>query len=56
MTREQFMDLMGLNDSDAGMEYADECHTNGEEWWDIAKGMIATMNMLLLQEEEEDEN
>ena len=47
MNREQFMELMGLNEGDDGMEYADECHNNGQNWWEIAKASIATMNMLL---------
>ena len=47
MDREQFMELMGLNESDDGMEYADECHNSGQSWWEIAKDSIATMNMLL---------
>lgn len=51
MTREQFKELFGLNDEDAGMEYADELHEAGEGWWNIARGNIATMNMLLLGEE-----
>lgn len=50
ITREQFMDLMGLEEGDDGMDYADECHESGESWWDIAKGNIATMNMLLQEE------
>lgn len=47
LTRNQFMELMGLRENDEGMEYADELHANGETWWDIAKRSIATMNMLL---------
>lgn len=53
MTREQFKELFGLKEEDAGMEYADELHEDGECWWDIARGNIATMNMLLLRGEHE---
>lgn len=49
MTREDFMELMGLNEGDEGMEYADEQHENGETWFEIAKSTIATMNMLLAE-------
>ena len=47
MTREQFMELMGLSDGDDGMDYADERFECGESWWEIAKSTIAAMNMLL---------
>ena len=47
MTREQFMELFGLEESDAGMEYVEEQHEAGESWWEIAKGSIATMDMLI---------
>lgn len=47
MTREDFMELMSLNEGDDAMEYADEQHENGETWFEIAKANIATMNMLL---------
>lgn len=47
MTREQYMDLFGLTEFDAGMEYADEEVANGATWYEIAKSNIATMNMLL---------
>lgn len=47
MTREQYMDLFDLTESDAGMEYADEEVANGSTWYEIAKSNIATMNMLL---------
>ena len=47
MTREQFMELMSLEEGDDGMDYAEECHAMGESWWDIAIGCIATMDMLI---------
>ena len=47
MTREQFMELMGLRDGDDGMDYADEQFECGESWWEIAKSTIATMNVLM---------
>lgn len=51
ITREQFMDLMGFNEGDDGMDYAEELHEAGESWWEIAKGIIASMNLLLLDEQ-----
>ena len=55
MTREQFMDLMGLEEGSDGMDYADECYnTNGiRSWWEIAKGMIGSLNTLLLEGDRE---
>lgn len=51
MTREQFKELMGLEEGDAGLEYADECMERGiDSYWEIAKANIATMNMLLLED------
>ena len=48
MIREQFMDLFGLTESDAAMEYADEEHeVTDKSWYEIAKAQIATMNHLL---------
>ena len=48
MTREQFMELFGLNEGDAGMEYVDECMASGfDGYWEMAKSLIATTDMLL---------
>ena len=47
MNRKQFMELMGLNEGDDGLDYADEMHEEGMSWWEIAKESIATMGMLL---------
>lgn len=48
MTREQYMDLFGLTEMDAGMEYADEEIANGEyeSWYELAKANIATISYL----------
>lgn len=51
ISREQFKELMGLEDSDMGMEMADECYEEIGSWWEVAKGMIASLNMLLMEEE-----
>lgn len=47
MTREQFMELMGLKEFDDGMDTADEMHAEGKSWWNIAKASISTMNFML---------
>ena len=47
ITREQFMELMGLKEFDNGMDVADEMHEDGMSWWDIAKANISTMNFIL---------
>lgn len=39
---------MGEKEGSSGMEYADELHEAGESWWKIAKSIIATMNLILL--------
>ena len=46
MTREQYMDLFGLTEFDAGMEYADEEVADGISWYELAKANIATLNYL----------
>ena len=48
LTREQFMELMGLNEGDVGMDHAEEWHDAGESWWDIAKASIFNMNQIIL--------
>ena len=48
MTREQFMDLFNLTESDAGMEYADEEVANGSSYFEVAKANITTMNHIIL--------
>ena len=53
MSREQFKELMGLEESDMGMEMADECYNDIGSWWEVAKGIIAGMNILLLEQENE---
>ena len=46
MTREQYMELFGLTEMDAGMEYADEEVANGSTYFKIAKMNISTLNYL----------
>ena len=48
MTREQFMELMGMEEGSDGLDYADELHEDGKDWFQIAKELIATMNAILL--------
>ena len=49
MTREQFKDLFGLDEFDAGMEYADEEVATGSTYYECAKLSIATMNSLIFK-------
>ena len=53
ITREQFMELMGLEEGSDGMDYADECYDMGDakSWWKIAQGMVASLNILLMEED-----
>lgn len=44
MTREQFMELMGLTEENMEELELDIDHENGESWFDIAKGMIDQLN------------
>lgn len=48
MTRDQFKELMGLEEGSDGLEYADLEVVN-ENWWELAKQTIATTNILLLE-------
>lgn len=47
MTREDLMDLFGLEENDIGLEFADEQHEDGETWYEIAKGSILQMQAML---------
>lgn len=46
MTREQYMELFGLTEMDAGMEFADEEVANGSTYFEVAKSSIATLTFL----------
>lgn len=44
MTREEFMELMGLTEENMEELELDADHEAGESWFDIAKGMINQLN------------
>lgn len=50
MTREQFMELMGLSEENMEELELDADHENDESWFDIAKGMIHQMNTFIAKD------
>ena len=47
LTREQFMNLMGLEERDEGMLIAEDEHEAGATWFEIARSTIAQLNIML---------
>lgn len=47
LTKEQFMELMGFEEGDEGLEIAEIEHEAGSTWFDIAKATILQLNYML---------
>ena len=47
LTREQFMELMGFEEGDEGLQIADDEHKDGTDYFIIARETIKQLNYML---------